>query len=154
MRKERSNPNPKGIVKSDFQKNTSIQAKVTRKVRKSFYNIEMFSNSFFTFLERTSIITTSIFRTIYKISSPGKKGVLLQMRSIFSKEYFNKVEVTLLHGCSPVNCLNIHRTPFLKNTPEWLLLYIWKWIQYMPAGIHLFIVKIEKLKQGVKYIQS
>ena len=40
---------------------------------------------------------------------------------------FNKValqftEITLQHGCSPVNLLHIFRTPFLKNSSEWLLL--------------------------------
>ena len=39
---------------------------------------------------------------------------------------FNKVEIaleiTLRHGCSPVNLLHIFRTTFLKNTSGWLLL--------------------------------
>ena len=40
---------------------------------------------------------------------------------------FNKVavqftEITLQHACSPVNLLHIFRTPFLKNSSEWLLL--------------------------------
>ena len=36
---------------------------------------------------------------------------------------FNKVaEITLRHGCSPVNLLPIFRTPFPKNTSGWLLL--------------------------------
>ena len=39
-----------------------------------------------------------------------------------SKCDFNKVEITLRHGCSPVNLLHVFRTPFLKNTSEWLLL--------------------------------
>ena len=34
----------------------------------------------------------------------------------------NFIEITLRHGCSPVNLLHISRTPFLKNTSEWLLL--------------------------------
>ena len=34
----------------------------------------------------------------------------------------NFIEVTLRHGCSPVNLLHIFRTPFLKNTSGWLLL--------------------------------
>ena len=33
------------------------------------------------------------------------------------------VEITLLHGCSPVNLLHIFRTSFLKNTSRRLLLY-------------------------------
>ena len=38
-----------------------------------------------------------------------------------SKCDFNKLEVR--HGRSAVNLLHIFRTPFLKNTPGWLLLY-------------------------------
>ena len=33
------------------------------------------------------------------------------------------IEITLRHGCSPVNLLHIFRTPFPKNTSEELLLY-------------------------------
>ena len=32
------------------------------------------------------------------------------------------VEITLWHGCSPVNLVHIFRTPFYKNTYEGLLL--------------------------------
>ena len=46
-----------------------------------------------------------------------------------SKCNFNKVallckftEITLQHGCSPVNLLHIFRTPFPKNTCRGLLL--------------------------------
>ena len=55
------------------------------------------------------------------------------------KCYFNSnfTEITLRHGCSPVNMLHIFRTPFFKNTSGWLLLYLmglvfqnsWHWIQ-------------------------
>ena len=31
------------------------------------------------------------------------------------------IEITLWHGCSPVNLLHIFRTPFFKNTTGWLL---------------------------------
>ena len=44
---------------------------------------------------------------------------------------FNKVtfiEITLRHGCPPVNLLHISRTPFLKNTSGWLLLVEQLWI--------------------------
>ena len=34
----------------------------------------------------------------------------------------NFIEITLRHGCSPVNLLHIFRTPFPKNTSGWLLL--------------------------------
>ena len=58
------------------------QAKVTHKVKKSVYNIEMYFKQFFICLERTSAFTTSIFRTIYRSSSPD-----LQICSIFTEEY-------------------------------------------------------------------
>ena len=32
------------------------------------------------------------------------------------------IEITLRHGCSPVNLLHIFRTPFSKSTSGWLLL--------------------------------
>ena len=32
----------------------------------------------------------------------------------------NCIEITLQHGCSPVNLLHILRTPFSKNDPGWL----------------------------------
>ena len=35
----------------------------------------------------------------------------------------NVSEIALRHGCSPVNLLHIFRTPFPRNTSEWLLLY-------------------------------
>ena len=36
----------------------------------------------------------------------------------------NFIEITLRHGCSPVNLLHIFRTPFSRNTSGWLLLNI------------------------------
>ena len=46
-------------------------------------------------------------------------------RSVISiKLQSNFIEITLWHGCSPVNLLRIFRTLFSKNTFGWLLLYI------------------------------
>ena len=36
----------------------------------------------------------------------------------------NFIEIALRHGCSPVNLLNIFRTPFPRNISGWLLLNI------------------------------
>ena len=36
------------------------------------------------------------------------------------------IEITLRHGCSPLNLLHIFRATFLRNTSEWLLLKIVK----------------------------
>ena len=35
-----------------------------------------------------------------------------------------KCEITILHGCSPVNLPHIFRIPFPKNTSEGLLLFL------------------------------
>ena len=44
-------------------------------------------------------------------------------RSVISiKLQSNFIEITLRHGCSPVNSLHIFRTPFPRNTSGWLLL--------------------------------
>ena len=66
------------------------QAKGTQKVRKSVNDIKMYFKQFFTFLERTFTFRISLFRATYRSSSPDaftKKGVLLQVRSIFTEEY-------------------------------------------------------------------
>ena len=44
-------------------------------------------------------------------------------RSVISiKLQSNFFEITLRHGCSPVNLLHIFRTPFPRNTSGWVLL--------------------------------
>ena len=48
--------------------------------------------------------------------------VALQLSVISIKLLCNFTEITLRHGCFPVNLLYIFRTPVLKNTSEWLLL--------------------------------
>ena len=35
----------------------------------------------------------------------------------------NFIEMTLRHGCSPVNLLHLFRIPFPRNTSGWLLLF-------------------------------
>ena len=40
--------------------------------------------------------------------------------------YLTSIEIALRHGCSPINLLHIFRTPFLKNTSGWLLLYLFQ----------------------------
>ena len=40
----------------------------------------------------------------------------------FNKDASNFIEITLRHGCSPVNLLHIFRAPFPKNSSGGLLL--------------------------------
>ena len=44
-----------------------------------------------------------------------RSTISIKLQSNFS-------EIALWHGFSPVNLLNIFRTPFPRNTPGWLLL--------------------------------
>ena len=46
-------------------------------------------------------------------------------RSVISIQLLrNFTEITIRHGCSPVNLLHIFRTPFTKNISGWLLLTV------------------------------
>ena len=47
-------------------------------------------------------------------------------RSMISIKLLCFIEITLRHGCSPVNLLHIFRTSFLKNASGWLLLILSK----------------------------
>ena len=44
--------------------------------------------------------------------------------AISMKLLCNFITITLRYGCSPVNLLHIFRISFLKNTSEWLLLFL------------------------------
>ena len=72
---------------------------------------------------------------VFRSSHPGVflvKGVLKiynkftgehpRRSAISIKLLCNFIEITLQHGCSPVNLLYICRTTFTKNTSGWLLL--------------------------------
>ena len=42
----------------------------------------------------------------------------------------NFIEIILWHGWSPINMLDIFRTPFPRNTSGWLLLYFWNTVSF------------------------
>ena len=50
---------------------------------------------------------------------PCRSAISIKLQSSF-------IEITLRHGCSPVNLLHVFRATFLKNTSGWLLLAKWK----------------------------
>ena len=50
---------------------------------------------------------------------PCQSAVSIKLQSSF-------IEITLRHGCSPVNLLYIFRTPVLKKTSGWMLLIVIK----------------------------
>ena len=68
----------------------------------------------------------------------------------------NLIEITLRHGCSPVNLLLIFRTAFTKNTSERLLLcygifFVYQGlvvIQYSIQGLSLTLVKAFQFVTG------
>ena len=56
----------------------------------------------------------------------------------------NFIEITLRHGCSPINLLHIFRTSFPKNTSGWLLLNVAvKWLSSM-----VWLIKCCKIQQN------
>ena len=57
--------------------------------------------------------------SIFRGEHPCRSVIPIKMQS-------NLIEITLRHGCSPVNLLHIFRTPFPRNTSWWLLLNIFK----------------------------
>ena len=80
----------------------------------------------------------------------------------------NFIDITLRHGCSPVNLLHIFKTSFPKNISEWLLLYgvtrlITCQVRYVviknilqnrsQPSITYSKLTIETLEQGVKCVQ-
>ena len=86
---------------------------------------------------RTLVIWDSSYFTWIPVQKQSSGGVLRKRcsenmrqtyrRTPMPKCDFNKVakqliEIAVRHGCSPVNLLHIFRTPYPKNTSEWLLL--------------------------------
>ena len=53
-----------------------------------------------------------------------RKSWSKNMQQIYRRTPMRKCKITLGHGCSPVNLIHIFTTPFPKNTPGWLLLYV------------------------------
>ena len=76
-----------------------------------------------TFIYRRSHPEVFLGKGILKIWSkftgehPCRSAISIKLQSDF-------IEIALWHGCSLVNLLHIFRTPLLKNTSGWLLLYI------------------------------
>ena len=66
-------------------------------------------------------------------------------RSVISiKLLCNFIEITLRHGCSPVNLLHIFRTPFPKNTSGRLLLYhCCKISEFVLLFLGIFVMPME-----------
>ena len=88
----------------------------------------------FFFIWKYTLRQSNISKHHHKQPSRGvlRKSVL-KICSIFTGEHScqsaisiklqsNFIEITLRHGCSPVNLLHIFRTCFYKNTSWWLLL--------------------------------
>ena len=72
---------------------------------------------------------------VLKICSKST-GEHLSQSVILIKLLSNFIEITLRHGCSPVNLLHIFRTPFTNNTFGRLLLKISLLVVIFP--IHKF----------------
>ena len=89
-----------------------------------------FQSSETAIIVRMAYFSGNIISRKQNISISQKWDVSLKNLAISQKIYFevnatshvNFIEITLRHGCSPVNFLQIFRKTFLKNTSERLLL--------------------------------
>ena len=84
-------------------------------------------NFFLDCIFRNSFILDVCQSSEYAFQKQPSGGVLKNncsenMQQIYRNLQSNFIEITLWHGCSPVNFLHIFRTPFLRNTSRWLLL--------------------------------
>ena len=50
----------------------------------------------------------------------------------------NFIDITLWHGCSPLNLLHIFRTSFSKSTSGWMLLFVLSQ-RYSPKTTNLYL---------------
>ena len=64
----------------------------------------------------------------------------------FNKVAYNFIEITLRHGCFPVNLLHIFRTPFPRNTSGRLLLNVNTYKKKTSKDLKKEIVGIDNLK--------
>ena len=88
-------------------------------------------------------------RSILRKKIFWKKAANLQKNS-HAKVQSSFIEITLRHGYSPVNMLHIFRTPFPKNTSEWLLLNIGIYSHLIPRRsryLEFFIRSPESSRQ-------
>ena len=84
------------------------------KINKNFFNLKLFRSSHpEVFLEK------GVPKIYIKFTGehPCQSVISIKLQSRF-------IEITLPHECSPLNLLHIFRTPFPRNTSEWLLLTI------------------------------
>ena len=58
----------------------------------------------------------------------------------------NFIEITLRHGCSPVNLMHIFRKPFLQSTSGRLLLWL--------KQLNIFGKKLIDAGQGLNYVSE
>ena len=74
----------------------------------------------FSLMHRSSHPLVLLGKAVVKICSKSTGGHPCQ-GAISAKLESSFIEITLWHGCSPVNLLHIFRTPFPKNISGWLL---------------------------------
>ena len=90
---------------------------------RSFQSTPFIQDSWQSYIYRSSRPEVFLEKGILKICSKFTGGH--PCRSVISIKLQNSfIEIPLRHGCSPVNLLHIFRTPFLRNTSGWLLLYL------------------------------
>ena len=73
-----------------------------------------------------------------------QSGISIKLQSNFT-------EIALRHGCSPVNLLHIFRTPFYKNTCEWLLLPLHEASSFLAKLTFIDLIQIKNHRQTLPW---
>ena len=104
---------------------------------------------FFYTQNRKMCLSEKILYQSFVVFLPCLGQLLLSKRFICNyirlKLLRNFIEITLRHGCSPVNLLHIFRTPFTKNTSGWLLLLICRPLHWCVEIQYLLFCKMHKI---------
>ena len=87
--------------------------------------LTLMSCSFFIINSKLRLLLSGMHRSGHPEVLLGKG--ILKICSKFTGEHPCRSVTSIklhLHGCSPVNLLHVFRTPFLRSTSGWLLLYV------------------------------
>ena len=108
----------KMLVPTTLCQRVDICANIMKVLMETWHKVLITENKKTLF--RSSHLEVFLWKGVLKICSKFTEHPCQSAISI--KLLCNFIEITLRHGCSPVNLMHIFRTPFHRNTSWWLLL--------------------------------
>ena len=108
-------------IKNVCLQNNVLRTKKFQDVINRYFLINLLSSTTLQVLE-AALQRCSQEKVFWKYVTNLQKNTHVEVRS---QEFSNFIEISLCHGCSPVNLLHVFGTPFPENTSGGLLL---KWI--------------------------